>query len=104
MLTALLTLFSHRKSAINLELYGETVSHLNVKIEGLNGQLPNLDLVNLIHRMSSKEGVKHTFHNEESWEGHLSMASYLRSLRILTTMIMTQAAGVPNGNHGLFHR
>jgi GPI-anchor transamidase subunit GAA1 len=104
MLTALLTLFSHHKSAINLELYGETVSHLNVKIEGLNGQLPNLDLVNLIHRMSSKEGVKHTFHNEESWEGHLSMASYLRSLRILTTMIMTQAAGVPNGNHGLFHR
>jgi GPI-anchor transamidase subunit GAA1 len=80
------------------------VSHLNVKIEGLNGQLPNLDLVNLIHRMSSKEGVKHTFHNEESWEGHLSLASYLRSLKILMTMILTQAAGVPNGNHGLFHR
>jgi len=37
-----------------------------VKIEGLNGQLPNLDLVNLVHRMCSKEGIRHTFKNRVS--------------------------------------
>ncbi|XP_059470243.1 glycosylphosphatidylinositol anchor attachment 1 protein [Neocloeon triangulifer] len=92
------------QAAINLELYGEVISHLNVKIEGLNGQLPNLDLVNLVHRMSSKENVRHTFHNEESWEGYITFKSYLRSLKTLMSMVTTQAAGVPNGNHGLFLR
>jgi len=36
------------KAAINLEVSTDRISHVNVKVEGLNGQLPNLDLVNLV--------------------------------------------------------
>lgn len=48
---------------MNLELFSDRISHIDVKIEGLNGQLPNLDLVNLVHMLCNKEGVHHTFHN-----------------------------------------
>lgn len=51
------------QAAINLELHAEKIGYIDVKIEGLNGQLPNLDLVNLVHRLCSKEGVRHTFKN-----------------------------------------
>ncbi len=45
---------------------GETrISHLNVKVEGLNGQLPNLDLVNLINRLCYREGVGQLFQGAE---------------------------------------
>ncbi|CAG2066530.1 unnamed protein product, partial [Timema podura] len=36
------------QAAINLELHAEKIGHVDVKVEGLNGQLPNLDLVNLV--------------------------------------------------------
>lgn len=51
------------QAAINLELRSLKLSHIDVKVEGLNGQLPNLDLVNLVHRLCAKEGIKHTFKN-----------------------------------------
>ena len=35
----------------------EKFTHLNVKVEGLNGQLPNLDLFNLVTRLGTKEGI-----------------------------------------------
>lgn len=49
-----------------MELHAEKIGYIDVKIEGLNGQLPNLDLVNLVHRMCSKEGIRHTFKNRVS--------------------------------------
>ncbi|KAG7170509.1 Glycosylphosphatidylinositol anchor attachment 1 protein-like [Homarus americanus] len=76
-------------AAINLELHSSHVSHIDVKVEGLNGQLPNLDLVNLIHRLCQRENVHHTFKNR---------------LQTLLAMVASQASGVPTGNHGLFHR
>ncbi|KAK3878503.1 hypothetical protein Pcinc_016848 [Petrolisthes cinctipes] len=92
------------QAAINLELHSARVSHLDVKVEGLNGQLPNLDLVNLIHRLCQRENVPHTFKNRidhprpESWGG------WLQQLETLLSMVASQATGVPTGNHGLFHR
>ncbi|CAG2122301.1 unnamed protein product, partial [Medioppia subpectinata] len=35
------------QAAINLEIHSSVSSHLDIKIEGLNGQLPNLDLFNV---------------------------------------------------------
>ena len=43
------------KAAINLEIPTEKISHIDVRMEGLNGQLPNLDLVNLVHRLHQQE-------------------------------------------------
>nr|CAD7447760.1 unnamed protein product [Timema bartmani] len=92
------------QAAINLELHAEKIGHVDVKVEGLNGQLPNLDLVNLVHRMCSKEGVKHTFKNRENSNHRDPVKEWFHQLKTLMAMVTTQATGIPNGNHGLFHR
>nr|CAD7409168.1 unnamed protein product [Timema poppensis] len=84
------------QAAINLELHAEKIGHVDVKVEGLNGQLPNLDLVNLVHRMCSKEG-ENSNHRDP-------MKEWFHQLKTLMAMVTTQATGIPNGNHGLFHR
>ena len=38
-----------------MELPTEKISHVDIRMEGLNGQLPNLDLVNLAHRLFQQE-------------------------------------------------
>lgn len=43
------------QAAVNLEIPAEKNSHIDVRIEGLNGQLPNLDLVNVVHRLFQQE-------------------------------------------------
>nr|XP_018917594.1 PREDICTED: glycosylphosphatidylinositol anchor attachment 1 protein [Bemisia tabaci]XP_018917595.1 PREDICTED: glycosylphosphatidylinositol anchor attachment 1 protein [Bemisia tabaci] len=93
------------QAAINLEIHGRRLSRIDVKISGLNGQLPNLDLFNLVHRMCAKEGIKHTFYNKDSSSHPNDFVGEWRSkLNTLVSMVATQASGVPNGNHGLFHR
>lgn len=97
------------QAAVNLELFSDRISHIDVKIEGLNGQLPNLDLVNLVHMLCNKEGVHHTFHNRANYgDREYSKVdpykTWAYSLRTMLEMVFAQASGVPNGNHGLFHR
>ncbi|XP_034236493.1 glycosylphosphatidylinositol anchor attachment 1 protein [Thrips palmi] len=96
------------QAAVNLELLSDRISHIDVKIEGLNGQLPNLDLVNLVHMLCNKEGVHHTFHNRANYgDGQYKVdpyKSWAYSLQTMLEMVFAQASGVPNGNHGLFHR
>ena len=104
------------QAAINLEISKDRITHLNVKVEGLNGQLPNLDLLNLINRLSMREGVRQMFQGRENsrrscelftekslfdkntWKGCIT------SLSTLKDMMLSQATGIPSGNHGLFHR
>lgn len=92
------------QAAINLEFPGDKVRNLNLKVEGLNGQLPNLDLVNLAVRLGRREQVHVTLHNrgdhhdQETWEG------FQRSLGTMLHMMWTQASGAPSGCHGVFHR
>lgn len=92
------------QAAINLELSSPRLTHLNVKVEGLNGQLPNLDLVNLVNRLAAREGVHQMFHGVEDHPRAGSYNGYMRSLKTMLNMMTTQATGVPSGNHGLFHR
>lgn len=91
------------QAALNLEIHSFIVNHIDVKISGLNGQLPNLDLVNLVHRICAKEGMRHTFYNKDPMI--MPKTKYWNSkLKTMISMIVTQAVGVPDGNHGLFHR
>ena len=53
------------QAAINLEFSSEFPTHVNLKIEGLNGQLPNLDLINLDNRLVGREGMGGMFHKRE---------------------------------------
>lgn len=92
------------QAAINLEFASFDLDHINVKIEGLNGQLPNLDLVNLIQRLAMKEGIVsgHKQTNDRKRSGVKS--TWAQNFWHMLSMVLTQSSGVPNGNHGLFYR
>ncbi|XP_036686031.1 glycosylphosphatidylinositol anchor attachment 1 protein isoform X2 [Balaenoptera musculus] len=67
------------QAAVALELSSDVVTSLDVAVEGLNGQLPNLDLLNLFQTFCQKGGL-------------------------LCTLQGKQASGHPHGAHGLFLR
>jgi len=92
------------QAAINLEIETPDITHLNVKVEGLNGQLPNLDLVNLVNRLIMREGLYPMFQGVEDHPRPESYKGYMRSLNTMFSMMSSQSTGVPSGNHGLFHR
>ena len=48
------------QAALNLEISTDEISRFNLKLEGLNGQLPNLDLVNTIVRLCKRESIPPT--------------------------------------------
>lgn len=45
------------QEAINLELDDKEVSHMQILVQGLNGQLPNLDMVNMVIRLCEMEQI-----------------------------------------------
>ncbi|XP_074035846.1 glycosylphosphatidylinositol anchor attachment 1 [Leptinotarsa decemlineata] len=92
------------QAAINLELHSERIGQMDIKIEGLNGQLPNLDLFNLASKMCAKEGLYHTFKNRGPKYYRDFFKEWWNYFKNLLAMMATQATGIPNGNHGLFHR
>lgn len=93
------------QAAINLEFHTPQIKYIEVKIEGLNGQLPNLDLVNLVHKLCGKSGIHHSYRNSYSWvrKGD-KMAEWKNGFWTMFDMVVAQIDGVPDGNHGLFHR
>lgn len=93
------------QAAINLEFDTPKIKYIEVKVEGLNGQLPNLDLANLVHKLCVKSGIHHSYKNSYSWMNTKhKMDEWTNNLWTMVGMITTQLCGVPNGNHGLFHR
>ena len=54
------------QAAINLEIPEGNIKYFNVKMEGLNGQLPNLDLVNLVVRLCKKHNIGVGLHHRVS--------------------------------------
>ncbi|KAL0276932.1 UNVERIFIED_CONTAM: hypothetical protein PYX00_004390 [Menopon gallinae] len=93
------------QAAVNLELHSPKISHIDVKVEGVNGQLPNLDLFNLVHTLCAKEGIRHTFKNRTNPRKRDSpFDQWVHSTTTMLSMVLTQASCVPNGNHGLYHR
>ncbi|XP_053596120.1 glycosylphosphatidylinositol anchor attachment 1 protein [Microplitis demolitor] len=92
------------QAAINLELHAMKISYIDVKVEGLNGQLPNLDLFNLAQNMIKKEEIRRSFQKKFDIYHRNKFKRWLYYFNTLSSMIVTQATGVPTGNHGLFHR
>lgn len=45
------------QAALSLELSSDVITSLDLVLEGLNGQLPNLDLANLFHAFCQKIGI-----------------------------------------------
>ncbi|KAG7188931.1 hypothetical protein KM043_008532 [Ampulex compressa] len=92
------------QAAINLELHAMKIGSIDVKVEGLNGQLPNLDLFNLAQNMIAKEGISQSFQRRYNVHYRDKVKNFWYSFHTLMAMIATQATGIPTGNHGLFHR
>lgn len=92
------------QAAINLELHSVRIGAVDLKIEGLNGQLPNLDLFNLAARICAKEGIFHTFKDRTGAYSKSPIKEWWHYFKNMMAMVATQATGIPNGNHGLFLR
>lgn len=69
-------------------------AEIDIKIEGLNGQLPNLDLLNLASKMCSKEGVFQTFKNRGPTYSKYPIMDWWNDFKNLLAMMATQATGV----------
>ncbi|XP_058515429.1 glycosylphosphatidylinositol anchor attachment 1 protein isoform X2 [Ochotona princeps] len=78
------------QAAVALELSSDVVTSLDVTVEGLNGQLPNLDLLNLFQTFCQKGGLLCTLQG--------------KGLQTLLLLALQQASGRPHGPHGLFLR
>ncbi|XP_063699998.1 glycosylphosphatidylinositol anchor attachment 1 protein [Culicoides brevitarsis] len=89
------------QAAINLEVQDFDVEKINVKLEGLNGQLPNLDLHNLVQKLSHKQSILTGY--KVAGDGRRGITFEDRLMNLLS-MVFSQASGVPTGNHGLFHK
>lgn len=88
-------------AAINFEIQDFDLDFINLKLEGLNGQLPNLDLHNLVQKLSIKQNIPTGYKMKSTYR---EPNTYKNNLQNLLSMMLTQSSGVPNGNHGLFHR
>ncbi|XP_015921772.1 glycosylphosphatidylinositol anchor attachment 1 protein [Parasteatoda tepidariorum] len=94
------------QGVINLEISDYHFSHLDVKIEGLHGQLPNLDFFNLVIELCAREQIPTTFEgrfNHYSIKS-VNMEAWLNNFLTMSSMMSLQATGLPTGGHGLFHR
>jgi GPI-anchor transamidase subunit GAA1 len=90
------------QAAINLEVQDFDVDFINLKLEGLNGQLPNLDLHNLVQKLAHKHSIATGYKLQSAHKRRGK--NYEERLQNLVSMVLTQANGVPTGNHGLFHK
>ncbi|KAM6143044.1 glycosylphosphatidylinositol anchor attachment 1 protein [Phoenicopterus ruber ruber] len=92
------------QAAVALELSSDVVTSFDVAVEGLNGQLPNLDLLNLFHAFCQKNGLLCTIQGKLQRPDGDSLPAYAHSLQTLLLMVLAQASGQPRGDHGLFLR
>jgi len=92
------------QAAINLEIGTDKISHVDLSIEGLNGQLPNLDLVNTVARLCRRERVIPTLHKRSDAYAPDSWNGFLHSLKTMLLLMSQLASGSPSGSHSLFHR
>ncbi|KAM6148271.1 LOW QUALITY PROTEIN: glycosylphosphatidylinositol anchor attachment 1 protein [Rhynchocyon petersi] len=92
------------QAAVALELSSDVVTSLDVTVEGLNGQLPNLDLLNLFQTFCQKGGLLCTLQGKLQSQDWTSLDGPLQGLQTLLLMVLRQASGRPHGPHGLFLR
>ncbi|XP_076000811.1 GPI-anchor transamidase component GPAA1 [Genypterus blacodes] len=92
------------QAALSLELSSDVVTSLDLVLEGLNGQLPNLDLVNLFYAFCQKIGVLCTIQGKLQRNDWDSVSGYSHAAQTMILMVMKQASGRPWGDHGLFLR
>lgn len=92
------------QAAVNLEIHSTKTSRLEIKIEGLNGQLVNLDLFNVAVELATRESVTPTFHGySHSYQGS-EWETWKQHAATIGAMMMAQGITLPTGAHGLFQK
>ncbi|KAJ5071625.1 glycosylphosphatidylinositol anchor attachment 1 protein [Anaeramoeba ignava] len=92
-------------AGIHLEMNNPIITEITLKIEGINGQLPNLDLINTITREIPYFPISLDEFSSETQKSKLNFIfNYLKSknLQYFTNMIKNQALSIPTGVHSFF--
>lgn len=90
------------QAAIVLELTGKQFSRVNIKIQGNYGQLPNLDLFNLVIELAARESVTPYFHDKSMAFDVSTKDLYRHHLETAISFMKSQATMRSDGLHGLF--
>ncbi|KZP12615.1 Gaa1-domain-containing protein [Athelia psychrophila] len=102
-------------TALNIDYPGHSFSHLGVFFEGLNGRLPNQDLLNSLRVIANRAGVPVvTYDHISPPELPSSLPSFLRdnrdvklyaeNARSVLRHVGYEARGSGSGVHGLLHQ
>uniref|UniRef100_A0A9R1SN79 GPI-anchor transamidase component GPAA1 n=2 Tax=Cyprinus carpio TaxID=7962 RepID=A0A9R1SN79_CYPCA len=92
------------QAALSLELSSDVITSLDLVLEGLNGQLPNLDLANLFYAFCQKLGVLCTIQGKLQRNDWDTAEGYTHAAQTMMLMVLKQACGRSWGDHGLFLR
>ena len=113
-------------NALAIDYPSDSFSHIVVKHEGLQGQLPNMDIINTFTRIAQKIdgipvsmaassendprwgreplGAVGVFLQKHLWHDGEGAAKYASGLLNVVQQVGWLASGQPSGIHGLFHR
>ncbi|KAJ7510073.1 Gaa1-like protein [Mycena galericulata] len=103
-------------TALNIDYPGHSFSHLGIFHEGINGRLPNQDLLNSFHHISKWTGgvpVLVYDHLDSPQSGipswipsafHDEIRTYIYQSKNVLRHVGYQARGSGSGVHGLFHQ
>lgn len=99
------------QAALNLEFPDIYINKLELKLEGANGKLPNLDLFNsIIHicatteiqcSLESEKGQLDHFHNHYN-KRNKAPIELMDGIENTVNMVFKQATGMPSSLHGYF--
>ncbi|KAF9430326.1 Glycosyl phosphatidyl inositol protein transamidase complex subunit [Podila epigama] len=92
------------QAALNLDFAGTgDYNAMGVFFEGVNGQLPNLDMINSLADIAdSVAPVELTLHDELVQLTDNVTKNYINSLKKMLYQMKYMAVGTPTGNHGLY--
>ncbi|CAK8695365.1 unnamed protein product [Clavelina lepadiformis] len=92
------------QAAIVMEMKDKSFTYINLKLEGYNGQLPNMDLSNLAVRLFKLReilaSVNYQFHPYDP----STMDGFKSFLKTTLKMMKQLSTGMSSGNHGDFLR
>ncbi|VUZ44168.1 unnamed protein product, partial [Hymenolepis diminuta] len=85
------------QAGIVLEFPSLNLARLDLSYQGINGELPNLDLINTVTRLARKHSIPLSLHGQLQGFIH---SSPLPQIQQLISSIWLQGSGSPSGLHG----
>ncbi|KAL7054669.1 hypothetical protein AAHC03_025859 [Spirometra sp. Aus1] len=86
------------QAGVNIEFPSLFMDGIDISYQGVNGELPNLDIINTLKRLAAKLRVPVSVHGQIHWSH-----AWDRLLRLhqLTSSVWVQGSGSPSGLHGI---